>query len=440
MQKHYHSLLLSLLSLPLLLAPLACSEEEGPLPSEDAGGASNTGGTSSSGGSSSSGGTTATGGMSNPGEPPAGTGGSPTEEESCAQGMLCGSSCINLNQDRQHCGSCDVACEVGQDCVEGACITTSSSACPTDLRGWATVSDLGITSTTGGGNAPPVRPQSVEELINYAKDTQPRVIEIQGTFRVPELFLSSNKTLIGIGADATIEGGLRIHGKSVNERTSNVIVRNLRIHARHSTGAQDGIEISYAHHIWVDHCEILDAPDGNLDVVRASDYVTVSWTKFRYTDNPPDNNHRFSNLVGNGDNREAEDGGRLRVSYHNNWWAERVHERMPRVRFGQVHVFNNHFSSQGNNYCVRAGRGARLLIENNYFENVRSPHEFNNSTDKATAHITSRNNFLVGTSGSQETGGGGSPFSAAPYSVQLSSAEQVKDQVRACAGPQTSLL
>ena len=48
---------------------------------------------------------------------------------------------------------------------------------------------------------------------------------------------------------------------------------------------------------------------------------------------------------------------------------------MPRVRFGQVHVFNNLFAAPGNNYCVRAARGARLLVEGNTFEGVRSPRD-----------------------------------------------------------------
>ena len=58
-----------------------------------------------------------------------------------------------------------------------------------------------------------------------------------------------------------------------------------------------------------------------------------------------------------------EDTGRLKVTWHHNHWVERVIERMPRVRFGQVHVFNNYFASPDNNYCVRAGRGARLRAD-----------------------------------------------------------------------------
>jgi pectate lyase len=64
--------------------------------------------------------------------------------------------------------------------------------------------------------------------------------------------------------------------------------------------------------------------------------------------------HRFSNLVGHSDNNASEDAGRLHVTFHHNWWGQLVHERMPRVRFGRVHVYNNFYNSPGNNYCIRA--------------------------------------------------------------------------------------
>lgn len=343
-----------------------------------------------------------------------------------------------LGVDPRNCGACGNVCSNGRACAGGVCVE-EALGCPDQLAGWATVSGSGVNTTTGGGSIAPVRPTTLEQLVQYAGDGQPRVIEIQGSFTVGELIIRSNKTLIGVGDDATIQGGLRIHGRSASDQTSNVIVRNLRIHARSATGAQDGIEISRAHHVWIDHCEIWDAPDGNLDVVRGSDYVTVSWTKFRYTSNPPANNHRFSNLIGNSDNNEGEDGGKLRVTLHHNWWAERVHERMPRVRFGQVHVFNNYFSASGNNYCVRGGRGARLLVENNYFEGVKSPHEFNNQTDQGTAHITATGNTYDNTSGTRATGGGGTPFTQPSYSASLDSPEDARARVRDCAGPREEL-
>jgi pectate lyase len=114
-----------------------------------------------------------------------------------------------------------------------------------------------------------------------------------------------------------------------------------------------------------------------------------------------------------------------------------VIERMPRVRFGQVHVFNNYFSSAGNNYCVRAGYAAQLLVESNYFDGVNSPHEFNSMDDEKTASITVRDNMYVNTTGNKVDGGGGPVFSSAPYSssITIEPASNVPAIVKACAGP-----
>jgi hypothetical protein len=33
----------------------------------------------------------------------------------------CGSSCVDLTTDPEHCGACDNACAVGESCVCGEC-------------------------------------------------------------------------------------------------------------------------------------------------------------------------------------------------------------------------------------------------------------------------------------------------------------------------------
>lgn len=313
-----------------------------------------------------------------------------------------------------------------------------ASSCNNQLIGWAAVAGDGVSTTTGGGGGPAVRPKSASELESFAKDAQPRVIEIAGSFTVPKLQVASNKTLVGVGANATIHGAILIKGKK-DAAVKNVIVRNL-----HVDGAKtddDAVALQYAHHVWIDHCDIYDGPDGSLDMTHAVNWVTVSWTKLRYTPNyhPASgeevDQHRFASLVGHSDNNAGEDTNRLKVTYHHNWWAERVIERMPRVRFGQVHVFNNYFASPGNNYCVRAGTGAQLLVESNYFEGVKSPHQFNNEKDQQTANITVRNNVYDRTTGDQATGGGGRPFTSAPYQASIEPAKDVPGHVKSCAGP-----
>jgi pectate lyase len=208
------------------------------------------------------------------------------------------------------------------------------------------------------------------------------------------------------------------------------------------SSGNDTITVSGSNHIWFDHCDISDGADGNLDIVNGSNYITVSWTKFHYTartdnsgsDSTGGAGHRYSNLIGNTDTGTG-DVGKLNVTWHHDWWANNVVERQPRIRFGQNHLFNNLWSSSGDNYCVRAGHAAAILLENNVFTGVNTPHQFNNSTDQTTAYITATNNTYTNTSGTKATGGGGTPFTNPPYTYTLDAASTVQSAVQSGAGP-----
>ena len=433
---------------PLLIGALfaACSTDSESAAPVVAGGTGGTGGTSistggrsdgaTSGGKSASGGTTGgTGPLASGGvAPKAGSAGA------ASGGKSSGGSAGNPGGAGSGTGG------MGANAGSGGTPTASGgagannagarweSACPDALVGWASEAGDGVATTTGGGTTPPVRPSTAAELEQYASDSEPRVIEITSVFSVPRLSVASNKTLIGVGANARIDGGIRIRG-SADVVISNVIVKNLRVNGRTTDVDGDAVQIYNAHHVWIDHVEIYDGVDANLDVVHGSNWVSISWSKFLYTSAAPDPEHKYSTLIGHSDDNAEEDTGRLNVSLHHNWWAEGVTERMPRVRFGKVHSFNNLFASPGNNYCLRAGRGAALLIENNYFQGVSNPHEFNNDEDEQTAHITERNSVYSAVSGSQARDGGGVPFTSAPYALTLEPAADVPARVQACAGP-----
>ncbi|HVZ35701.1 MAG TPA: hypothetical protein VG963_24915, partial [Polyangiaceae bacterium] len=143
---------------------------------------------------------------------------------------------------------------------------------PAGLIGWASVAGLGIPTTTGGAAGVTVVARTAEELAELAAHPEPLTIEITGTLRVPRVNVASNKTLLGVGA-ARLEGGLRIRG-SADAFVENVIVENLDVDASFSDVDGDGIQIHSAHHVWVDHCNVHDALDGNVDVVHGSDFVT----------------------------------------------------------------------------------------------------------------------------------------------------------------------
>jgi pectate lyase len=290
-------------------------------------------------------------------------------------------------------------------------------------------------------------------LQNAVKGTSAAVIHVKGKLAPGKIDVGSNKTIIGL-CDAEIHGSLRFSA------SVNVIVRNVTVVGfgagdcsldpdfDSSVGCSSGNDAvgvnKNSHHIWFDHCEVRDGTDGNLDITNGSDNVTVSWTLFTYssrTDNVGDDStgsagHRFSSLVGGTDNPSYDDANTLNVTWHHNRWTNGAVERMPRVRFGRNHLFNNLFDSSTSNYCVRAGKGARILLQNNTFDGVKSPHQFNNSTDENTAYISSSGNAYISVSGDQETGGGGTAWTSPSYSYTAETAAASSAAVKAGVGPQ----
>ncbi len=203
--------------------------------------------------------------------------------------------------------------------------------------------------------------------------------------------IPSNTTIVGATAESSITGAaLRVNG------ATNVIVRNLTV--RDSADCfpawdpTDGAEgnwnseydllqvINKATHVWIDHSAFTDAPnldseqpeyfgrpyqvhDGAVDVTNGSDLVTMSFNRF--------SDHDKLLLIGSTDSPTRGDPGKLRVTIHHNVF-ENVGQRAPRVRFGQVDVYNNHFigtedSTVPFEYFLGAGFDSHLYAEANAF-------------------------------------------------------------------------
>jgi pectate lyase len=250
-------------------------------------------------------------------------------------------------------------------------------------------------TTTGGAGGPVVTVTEATSLSNYLNQPGPCLVQVQGTINLgaDNFPVGANKTLIGLGTDSTLVGDLHIVG------VSNVIVRNLYFTNPSNLGEGDGITLRVADHVWIDHCTFTDCADGELDIVQASDYVTVSWCKFNYTF---DSGHNFVNLLGS-DDADTFDAGKLHVTFHHNWWSMLCHERMPRVRYGRVHSYNNYFNAPGNNYCVRAALESQVLLERNWFENVDTPWEIFVTTG-TTGLISAVSNVFVNVTGQTDPG------------------------------------
>ncbi|MFI7700156.1 pectinesterase family protein [Nonomuraea sp. NPDC049480] len=202
--------------------------------------------------------------------------------------------------------------------------------------------------------------------------------------------IGSNVTLVGMGGDAALKSfGLRI------SNADNVIVRNLTITDTAdcfpqwdpTDGAEgnwnasfDNVEVSGSTHVWLDHNSLDDGDnpdsgqplhfgrpyqvhDGLLDVVRGSNYVTLSWNHL--------SNHDKVTLIGNTDNpARYGEADKLKVTLHHNHF-EGLGQRAPRVRFGQVHVYNNYYSGgAGHGYSIGVGFGSKVYAERNAFDGI----------------------------------------------------------------------
>ena len=265
--------------------------------------------------------------------------------------------------------------------VLGATLVTSAFAVTLPdfpMAGFATQNG----GTTGGKGYSEVTVDNVSDLKSYAKAGNKIIYVKPGTYMGP-VEVGSNVTIYGyqgaIIAQPASGSAMKLSG------SKNVIIRNLKFKGAgaHDDDDEDCLQVNHeSKNVWIDHVDIYDGHDGNLDITNASDYVTISWTKFSYTS--ASTGHQFSNLIGNSKTKTS-DRGHLNVTIHHTWWADGVVERMPRVRFGKVHVANNLFDSKNASYCVRAAIEADIRIERNVFIGVQKALDLYTSDGAITA-------------------------------------------------------
>ncbi|WP_438043997.1 pectate lyase [Sorangium sp. So ce128] len=261
--------------------------------------------------------------------------------------------------------------------------------------GFAAVEGYGVRTTTGGAGGPVVTVTTTEEFLDHIARPGPYVIQVAGTIALPTGTtdgmhdVTSHKTILGLGADATLTGGGLKIGLPVDDAITspppdavhNIIIRNIKI-----TGASDDlINIQmFSHHIWIDHCDLSNGGDGALDIKRGSDLVTVSWNHFY--------DHTKTCLLGHDELGGSQDIGRLRVTYHHNFF-DRSDQRNPRVRFGEpVHVYNNYYND--NSYGIASTWNAGVVAEGNYFFSVNNPGRVI-FEDNSPGRMIARDNTLV---------------------------------------------
>jgi pectate lyase len=159
----------------------------------------------------------------------------------------------------------------------------------------------------------------------------------------------------------------------------------------------DSISVMNAEAVWIDHNSFTDEPrfdtqfppvfaapfneatqkvqhhDGHVDVTLLATKVTISNNHFM--------RHDKGNLLGGSDVANLVPGygpGKIDVTLLGNYYQNMI-QRMPRVRFGRVHVYNNVFDADRRQNAPNAaeyrlgdtwatGTAAKLVTENNLFD------------------------------------------------------------------------
>ncbi|OLF12166.1 pectate lyase [Actinophytocola xinjiangensis] len=227
-----------------------------------------------------------------------------------------------------------------------------------------------------------------------------------------KLKVGSDTTIVGLGRHAVLEG-VNLHV----DRADNVIIRNLTfVDAADcfprwdpTDGASgewnslyDNVSVTGSTHVWVEGNTFTDGDnpdsaqpihfgrpyqvhDGQLDLTNGSDLITVSWNAFT--------GHDKTMLIGS-TNNPATDRGRLNVTVHHNLFDTTL-QRLPRVRFGQVHVYNNHYRvSDDLVYALGVGVESGIVAQANVFTASRDLAPSRLVYDWGGTALTARDNLL----------------------------------------------
>jgi pectate lyase len=257
--------------------------------------------------------------------------------------------------------------------------------------------------TTGGAGGTEVTVTTFADLKKYAetKDTK-YIIKFAGTLSgqgsiankdyVGSIKVASNKSIIGIGAKAFLDGA----GFTIKD-SKNIIIQNIafslisvakaipanseditNIYSKLGDEGRPQIlvnggdlisVIGTSTNIWIDHCEFFeedpykqtnqDLYDGLVDVKDNSGFITISWCYFH--------DHHKCSLIGSNDANLFSD---RKITFHHNYYKT-IQERVPLYRGGTAHFFNNYaYDIYGG--IVNSRVNACVRVEKNYFEKCKN--------------------------------------------------------------------
>ncbi|KAH7657408.1 Pectate lyase protein [Dioscorea alata] len=201
-----------------------------------------------------------------------------------------------------------------------------------------------------------------------------------------ELIMASHKTIDGRGVNVHIAHGAGITIQFIE----NVIIHNIHIHdiktgegglirdslshyGLRTRSDGDGISIFGASNVWIDHVSMYNCMDGLIDAIMGSTAITISNSHFT--------RHNDCLLFGASDSFSGDAIMQITVAF--NHFGKGLVQRMPRVRWGFVHVVNNDYThwlmyaiggsqhptiiSQGNRFIAPHNPNAKEITKRDYF-------------------------------------------------------------------------
>jgi len=296
------------------------------------------------------------------------------------------------------------------------------------LVGYAAIQDDAGTPYLlhGGSLGPTVTASTLDELKMYLGSPNPYVVTVSGLIMgADSVDVKSNKTLLGVGTDAHLQGiELSMNG------SRNIIIRNIAVSHVIADGAgtaNDAIVMTGAMNVWIDHCDLYsdrtsgkDYYDGLIEIKNGASFVTVSRCHIH--------DHFKVSLISSGDEQVGDTV--IRATYHHNYFHN-CGSRMPSIRFGKAHVFNNYYINNADGSGVNSRMGAVVRVEGNHFENSENPICFLDSSKTGTWDVTGGNTF-VNCTGMQPTTSTG--MLTPPYPYTLDAVGDVPTAVPAAAG------
>ncbi len=290
-------------------------------------------------------------------------------------------------------------------------------------EGFAAVAAHGLAGTTGGSGGRLVHATTPDQLRAFAKAAEPLVVILHGELVFPQyekLAVTANKSFLGAGQGAAVvNAGFRLIS------VANVIFRNFTVRDSYIPGDfvgkrpdndRDGIQMDTCTHVWVDHMYFTRLGDGLVDVRKDCDNITLSWNVFA------DHNK----ALGEGWTQNVV----TRISLHHNW-IRNTHQRNASLdNTAASHVYNNYLENISS-YGMLGRNAALLVVEGNYFRDVRNPLHHQGPGGELVA----RDNVFDRCTGNTGQQRGQSFDPAAAYAYELTPTTAVPALVRAFGGP-----